>query len=163
MLIVMGGIGLLTGVYQNGIEQLNLLGISTGLLSGLSYAIFIFGFNYALKYGEPPAILSTALFAFTLILLPFIDREQAVSVLFSEDIFLFIVLGIIGAGISFFFYVKGLRKTLPSVASIVAMVEPVTASLFGVLILGQFLDPIQMIGMIVILITITILSTRKSA
>ncbi|KGP72679.1 membrane protein [Pontibacillus yanchengensis Y32] len=162
MLIVMGGIGLLTGVYQNGLGQLNILGIVTGLLSGLSYAIFIFGFNYALKYGEPPAILSTALLAFTLILLPFIDRGQAVSVLFSEDIFMFIVLGLIGAGISFFFYVKGLRNTLPSVASVVAMVEPVTASLFGVLVLGQFLNPTQIAGMVIILITITILTTKKT-
>jgi len=95
-------------------------------------------------------------------LLPFIGHEQAVSVLHSEDIFWFIVLGLIGAGISFFFYVKGLRKTLPSVASIVAMVEPVTASLFGVVILGQFLTLTQTTGMLVILITITILSTRKT-
>ncbi len=163
MIIVLGGIGLLTGVYQNGLEQMNVLGISAGLLSGLSYAIYIFSFNYALKYGEPPAILSTALVVFTLILLPFINHEQAISVFSSNDIFWFIVLGIIGAGISFFFYVKGLRKTLPSVASIVAMVEPVTASLFGVVILGQFLSLTQTMGMFVILITITVLSTRKSA
>ncbi|QHE51671.1 DMT family transporter [Pontibacillus sp. HMF3514] len=163
MLIVLGGMGLLTGVIPNGIGQLNLLGITAGLLSGLSYAIFIFAFNYALKYGEPPAILSTALFAFSLILFPFIDHEQAISVFYSEDIFWFIVLGLIGAGLSFFFYVKGLRATLPSVASVVAMAEPVTASLFGGLFLGQFLTLTQIIGMAVILITITILSTRKSA
>ncbi|MDX1444461.1 MAG: EamA/RhaT family transporter, partial [Gammaproteobacteria bacterium] len=46
------------------------------------------------------------------------------------------------------------------VASIVAMVEPVTASLFGVVVLGESLGNLQLVGMLLILATATALSLR---
>ena len=44
----------------------------------------------------------------------------------------------------------------------VAMVEPVTASLFGVLLLGDQLGIIQILGMAIILLTITVLSVKQA-
>ncbi|MCP1362624.1 EamA family transporter, partial [Halomonas sp. BBD45] len=52
--------------------------------------------------------------------------------------------------------------TSPTIASIVAMVEPATASLFGVVILGETLNLAQGIGMALILLTVTYLSTRQA-
>lgn len=56
----------------------------------------------------------------------------------------------------------GLRSTAPAVASIVAMVEPVTASLFGVVVLDQGLGALQVVGMGLILVTVTWLAVRSS-
>ncbi|MFC5711809.1 hypothetical protein ACFPU1_03360 [Thalassorhabdus alkalitolerans] len=75
----------------------------------------------------------------------------------SSDIGWFLLLGIAGAGISFIFYVIGIRWTALTTASMVAMVEPVTASLFGFL-----LTTIQLLGMVVILGTVTVLSVKQS-
>ncbi len=80
----------------------------------------------------------------------------------SSDLGLFLLLGILGAGLSFTLYVIGIRWTTPSNASMVAMVEPVTASLFGVLVIGDHLNAIQILGMAVILVTITVLSVKQS-
>ncbi|MCE7791386.1 DMT family transporter [Salipaludibacillus sp. CUR1] len=160
--VVMAGISLLTNVYEVGVGNLNSIGIITGLLAGISYAIFIFGFKYASAHGRPQTILTIAFFVFSVLLVFLIDGEQLVSVFYSDDLFLFVVLGVVGAGLSFFLYIKGVKIVSPSVASVVAMIEPVTASLFGVLILGEFLSFTQTIGMAIILITITLLSTRKS-
>lgn len=71
-------------------------------------------------------------------------------------------MGIVGAGISFIIYVIGIRWTAPTTASMVAMVEPVTASLFGVLLLGDHLTILQLLGMGFILVTITVLSVKQS-
>ena len=76
---------------------------------------------------------------------------------------LFLVLGVFGAGLSFIFYIVGLNHTAPAVASIVAMVEPVTASLFGVVVLREGLAAPQVLGMGLILLTVTALSVYARA
>ena len=69
----------------------------------------------------------------------------------------------LGAGLSFIFYIVGLRQATPAVASIVAMVEPVTASLFGAVVLNENLVGLQIFGMGLILVTVTALSVKSSA
>lgn len=80
---------------------------------------------------------------------------------FTDDAYGFLLLGLFGAGISFYLYLPGLRRTSPSAASMIAMVEPVTASLFGFVVLGQTLAPLQLFGMAIILVTITLLSLQR--
>ncbi|WP_121615517.1 DMT family transporter [Virgibacillus halodenitrificans] len=159
---VLVGIILLTGTYNTNSGAVSFLGLAAGLSAGLSYTLFIFGFKNASSIGKPQTMLTIAFFSFCLILFLFVDKNEAATVLTSGDIGLFLLLGILGAGISFIFYVIGIRKTAPTTASMVAMVEPVTASLFGVLLLGDQLTLIQFFGMVIILATITILSVKQS-
>ncbi|MCA1011679.1 EamA family transporter [Halobacillus halophilus] len=65
--------------------------------------------------------------------------DEAFSVATSNDIGWFLFLEIPGAGISFILYVIGIQWTAPTTVSMVAMVEPVTASLFGFLLIGDHL------------------------
>ncbi|WP_019375620.1 DMT family transporter [Virgibacillus halodenitrificans] len=159
---VLIGIILLTGTYNTNSEAVSFLGLAAGLSAGLSYTLFIFGFKNSSSIGKPQTTLTIAFFSFCLILFLFVDKNEAATVLTSGDIGWFLLLGILGAGISFIFYVIGIRKTAPTTASMVAMVEPVTASLFGVLLLGDQLTLIQFFGMVIILATITILSVKQS-
>lgn len=158
---VLAGIVLLTGAYNMGSLTVNALGVAAGLAAGLSYALFIFGFKNASSLGKPQATLTIAFFIFCIILFLFADINEA-AVLTSNDIGWFLLLGIVGAGISFILYVIGIRLTTPSKASMVAMVEPVTASLFGVLLLGDHLTLIQLVGMALILVTVTVVSVKTS-
>jgi len=156
--IVMLGIVLLTRIYDIDASGVTVLGVGAGLLAGLSYAIFIFGFKYAAPHGSPQAILSIAFVVLAFILIWPGDAEQTVAALSTPDWPLFVGLGVFGAGLSFVLYVIGLNHTAPAVASIVAMVEPVTASLFGVVILNENLVGSQILGMGLILTTVTALS-----
>jgi drug/metabolite transporter (DMT)-like permease len=63
---------------------------------------------------------------------------------------------------SFTLYIVGLRHTAPALASILAMVEPVTASLFGVVVLDETLAGPQIVGRRLILITVTVLSVSRT-
>ena len=157
------GVVLLTGIYDMGAAGITAMGVAAGLLSGLSYAVFIFGFKYAAPHGSPQAILSIAFAVLALILIWPSDVDQVVAVLSTPDWPLFAALGVLGAGLSFFLYVVGLKHTTPAVASIVAMVEPVTAALFGVLVLNETLVGLQVLGMALILVTATALSTSSPA
>ncbi|KIL51645.1 membrane protein [Jeotgalibacillus alimentarius] len=158
---VLIGIVLLTGAYQIDSLSVSLIGAITGLAAGLSYACFIFGFKNASSKGKPQTALTTAFLAFCIILFSISDKQEIVDPTTSSDIGWFLLLGMIGAGISFIVYVIGIRRTTAPTASMVAMVEPVTASLFGVLLLGDHLNLVQMIGMVIILATVTILSVKQ--
>lgn len=162
IVLVMAGIVLLTQVYNLSSTNITLLGVGAGLLSGLSYAVFIFGFKYAAPYGSPQAVLAIALAVLTVILVWPSDIAQASLVLKSEDLTLFISLGLIGAGLPFVFYIYGLKNTAPAVASVVAMVEPVTASLFSVVVINETLTWPQLLGMTLILVTVTGLSVYSN-
>ena len=158
IVLVMLGIVLLTKLYAISTSDLSLLGVGAGLLAGLSYAVFIFGFKYAAPHGSPQAILTIAFAVLTLALLLPSDTGQAIAVLGSPQWPLFITLGVLGAGLSFVFYITGLKHTQPTLASMIAMVEPITATLFGVLLLNGSLSILQVIGMAIILLTVTMLS-----
>ena len=163
IVMVMLGVVLLTGIYEMGAGEVTLLAAVAGLLSGLSYAVFIFGFKYAAPHGSPQAILVIAFAVLASILFWLSDAHQVVAVLSTPDWPLFIVLGVLGAGLSFIFYIVGLNHTAPAVASIVAMIEPVTASLFGVVVLNESLAALQIFGMGLILVTVTALSVYSRA
>ena len=162
IVMVMLGIVLLTGIYDVGAGEVTLIAAGAGLLSGLSYAVFIFGFKYAAPHGSPQAILVIAFAVLAAILVSLGDADQTVAVLKTSSWPLFVVLGVFGAGLSFILYIIGLNHTAPAVASIVAMVEPVTASLFGVVILDESLAGLQILGMGLILVTVTALSVYSS-
>lgn len=163
MVLVMVGIALLTQAYDIRASGVTALGVAAGLLSALSYALFIFGFKYTAPYGSPQAILTIAFAVLAVAVLLPSDMGQILSVPETPDWPLFAGLGVLGAGISFTAYVVGLNHTAPAVASIVAMVEPVTASLFGVAVLNESLAAVQVVGMGLILLTVTGLSVFSNA
>ncbi len=161
IVVVMIGIMLLTRVHDIGASGVTAIGVGAGLLSGLSYAVFIFGFKYAAPHGSPQAILAIAFAVLAVTLIGPAGLGQAAEVLQTSDWPLFVTLGVLGAGLSFVLYIIGLNHTAPAVASIVAMVEPVTASLFGVVVLSETLVGAQLVGMALILVTVTALSVRS--
>ncbi len=156
--VVMLGIILLTQIYQTGAGGVTLVGVGAGLLAGLSYTLFIFGFKYAAPHGSPQAILCIGFAVLAVVLFWPGDVDQKAEALSTADWPLFAALGVFGAGLSFVLYIIGLKHSSPAVASIVAMVEPVTAALFGVFVLNQTLIGPQIIGMGLILITVTAMS-----
>lgn len=162
IVLVMVGIMLLTRIHSIGEGSVTLIGAGAGLLAGLSYAVFIFSFKYAARYGSPQAILAVAFAVLVIILFWPNDADQIIAVLSTPSWPLFVVIGVLGAGLSFILYITGLNNTAPAVASIVAMVEPVTASLFGFMVLNENLIGSQVFGMVLILITVTTLSIYSS-
>jgi len=152
------GVALLTRIYDIDTAAVSPMGVAAGLLSGLCYAVFIFAFRNAGAYGSPQAVLAIAFTVLAAVLIWPGDDEQTVAALTTPDWRLFAALGGLGAGVSFFFYVVGMRRTRPTTASIVAMVEPITATLFGVAIMGERLAGLQLVGMGLILVMVTALS-----
>ena len=156
------GVALLTQFVGGGrLADLSLFGVVAGLLSGIAYAVFLFGFQNAIRHASPVVVLGVAFAVFLLILAPLVDHGQVMAAPLSDDMALFLLLGLFGAGLSFFLYVIGLRTAAPVSVSLVAAVEPVTASLFALLVLGQGLAIGQWLGMLLILATVTALGVGR--
>lgn len=125
--------------------------------------MFIFGFKYAAPYGSPQAILVIAFAVLVTTLIWPSDSGRIVTALSTPDWPLVGALGVLGAGLSFFLYVVGIHHTKATLASIVAMIEPITAALFGVAILSESLAGLQLVGMVLILVTVTALNVYTNA
>ncbi|MBN7825147.1 DMT family transporter [Bowmanella dokdonensis] len=162
ILLVMTGIVLLTGIYDSSGEKISLIGIIAGLLAGLSYSLFIFGFKLAAPHGSPQTILVIAFATLVLALSWSGTGGRFPDAVSSTDWPLFLTLGLLGGGLSFILYLLGLSRSTPALASVIAMIEPVTASLFGMLVLDESLAGIQLLGMALILFTVTLLSVHSS-
>lgn len=160
--LVLAGIVLLTGIYRAESTSITGAGIAAGLMAGLSYSLFIFGFKYASGIGSPPACLLIAFTVLVAVLSVPTGLQPTLAAIQSDYWPLFIMMGLLGGGISFAFYIIGLRTTAPTAASILAMVEPVTAALFGVAVLGAQLEGLQLLGMALVLVTVTALSVHSS-
>lgn len=158
VMVVMVGIVLLTQVYSVDGSSVTTFAIFAGILSAIFYALFIFGFKYASPYGSTQAILVIAFSTLVVILLFLVPMDEVSRVFVSDSLPIFMTLGVLGGGLSFIMYVNGINYTLPAIASIVAMIEPITASLFGVLFLDEVLDLVQVSGVVLILFAVTVLA-----
>jgi len=162
ILAVLLGVALLTDLVA-GLSELSLAAAAAGIAAGMAYAVFLFGFRNAAARASSVVTLGVAFLVFVLALGPFVDHYQLVAAPLSDDAPLFLLLGLLGAGLSFFLYVVGLKTASAVSVALVGAVEPVTAALFGLLVLDQTLGATQWLGMVVILAAVTFMSVQRQA
>ncbi|WP_078379933.1 DMT family transporter [Sutcliffiella halmapala] len=152
------GCTLIAGLSGSNVE-LTALGVLTGLGSGLGYALYtIFG-KFALKKYEPFSVTFYTFLVAAISLLPFTQLWQKLDVLFSVEVMLIgIGLGLIPTVLAYFLYTWGLGYTEGSKASIIATVEPIVASMIGLLVFSETLGIVQVIGAILILASVILVN-----
>lgn len=69
-------------------------------------------------------------------------------------------IGIAATGIAYLLFTSGLQKLPASSAVTLSMAEPVTASLLGVLVIGESLTPLAWLGLALLLLGIGVLALR---
>lgn len=91
------------------------------------------------------------------ILLPMaIITEGTFTELTRTNLWGFIYLGLIGTGLAYALWFRGIRKLSATAVSYLGLLSPVVATLIGYLFLQQTLTPVQLIGVGVIFISILI-------
>ena len=136
--------------------QISTMGLLSGLGAGVGYALYsIFG-RYAIKKGYDSLTITTYTFVFSAIgLAPMINWGHALSCLevsASELLFLFVICALVTIA-PYILYTRGLEGLENGKASILASVEPVVASLVGFLLYKEGMQPIQVLGMILVLLS----------
>ena len=154
------GCACVTGI-MSGQMALSFQGIAFGLMSGFGYALYsIFG-KLAInkKYSSDTITLYTFLMA-SIGVLPFIKGKHLVQTFYGNTnmlIYAFLLIVVVTV-IPYLSYTKGLSKMESGKAAVIASIEPVAATLVGILAFHEKLQIFTVIGIIIVLISIAIIN-----
>jgi DME family drug/metabolite transporter len=74
---------------------------------------------------------------------------------------LLIYLGVVPTAVAYALYTIGLRTTRVTVAGVLGLLEPLTATLLGVLFFGDRLGQVGVVGTALLLVAVVGLTTRR--
>jgi len=123
------------------------MGVAFGFVAGLSYAFYFFIIKRLREWMPSLEITTIYLGISSLILLP----SVFVIPLSELDLGWLIALGLIPTAIAFTLFNFGLKYCKISEGPLLALAEPVAASIFGFLVFNESFSGIQLFGMILIL------------
>lgn len=150
--LTFGGIFLVVGGYEPGALEVSLPVLATGLLSGLTYGLYSILGKPLAGHLEPAIILSYALgFGSVLLVLAALPTFHTLVGLSSSSYALLVMLAVVHTALAFGLYTVGLKRLDAGQAAIVATVEPVVVGAIGVVLLGEELTALKVIGALLVL------------
>jgi drug/metabolite transporter (DMT)-like permease len=163
MLGTLVGCFLVVGAYNLQLLALNRSGMISGMLAAISFAIYSVLSDFGMrKYAPWTVLLYGMLFAALMwnILHP---PLQAVLRSYSSVQWGWILfIGICGTVVPFGLYFKGIKRIRPTNASITATLEPLSAGVIASIFLGEVMLPLQIIGGLIVILSIILLQWNKS-
>ena len=154
---VLAGLGGLVGValiaVAGGVDgDLDPIGVAAAVGA---VVVTAFGFVLTKRWSPPEdtlVVTSWQLVAAGLILLPLavvvegpppaIDLPAALGYLY---------LGVLGSGLAYVLWFRGIARLGPSAAAVIGLVNPAVGVVLGVLLLGEHLGPLHVLGLVVVL------------
>ncbi len=152
-----------TGLFDT-TQRLSTKSVFYGLLTGFGYALYtIFG-KLLMKRGYKTLTITFYIFFFAAIFtIPFINPAETVvsAVKNKEDMIIVALMAVFNTVIPYILYTAGLKGVDPSVAPIIATVEPVVATLVGCFIFNEDISFYGIIGIVLVLASVVILNSSK--
>lgn len=161
LVLAFGGCVLVSGI---GGGTVTVAGVLFGLGSGIGYGLYsIFGTIALRKYST--FTITTYTFIVAGIGSFFVaDTPDMINKLMATDVvstLLFVLLtSVVTAVIPYLLYTLGLAKTTASKAAILATVEPVAATIFGVTVMNEKITLLAFAGIVLVLSAIVVLNVR---
>lgn len=164
LVLAFGGCVLVSGITGGG---LTLTGLLVGLGSGIGYGLYSILGTVALRRYSPFAVTTwTFLFAAVgslIISLPADIAAKMAAAPSLAGLLLFCLLtALITAVIPFLTYTLGLRSVEASNAGILATIEPMVATLFGIFLFSEPLTFMSGLGILLIIAAIILLNVRSA-
>lgn len=153
LLLTVLGCGCVSGLLRGG-SAMTLVGFLVGLGAGLGYALYSIFSRFALERGYSSLTISFYTFLIAALgTVPFVSLGNIGSAVFgSISTAGFIVLfGLVTTVIPYLTYTRGLQGVENGQASIIASVEPVVATLIGILVFHESLHVDEIAGILLIL------------
>lgn len=133
------------------------IGIVLALSAGVMFALYT---NCSKQLTENEETLPAVAMTFTLcaiMLLPF--SQQGVTWVFEvQNLLPMLFMALAATSLAYIFYLAGLEKISSSSAVTLSLAEPLTASLLGVFLVGEYLSPTSWVGVAMLLGGIVVLT-----
>lgn len=147
-----------SGLIEGG-SNINVPGVLAGIGAGLGYALYSIFSRFAINKGYSTLTITFYTFFFSGIgSLPLTNPVKAISLSFSSlSTAVFSVLFVlISTVFPYLLYTLGLKGTENGRASIIASIEPVSATLLGLIVFGEVPSVYGFIGMLLVLTGIVV-------
>ena len=163
MITAFAGCVLVTGIVGPGAANLSPMGILIGIGAGVGYALYsIFG-RYALDRGYSSATISLYTFFFATVSMVVIVPvssiyNKIVSGSTGKDIMLTLGIAIVATVLPYLLYTLGLSGVENGKAGIIASVEPVVATILGMIVYREALSLMSVVGIVLVLAAVILLN-----
>lgn len=162
LLLAVAGCYLMVGGYEIDLLHLNRTGILSGLVASLFFTFYALYGEKGLKKYDPWTLI---LYGFGVSALCYILLVSPVKILHEGHPIkiwvAFLYIAIFSTLIPFGFYFKGVERIRATRASITSTWEPVVAGLTAFLVLGELLDPLQVVGGLGVIAAIVLLQLSR--
>ncbi len=161
LILTLAGSALVVRIYDPASLFINAAGIAFGLASGVCYSLVTVMGRKALLHCSPTAVATWPVISGTLILMCITPPWQ-IEMSSPALVVLYLLLGLIGSVLPLLLYNKGLALGVEGgQAGILATIEPVVATLTGVLAFGDVLEGLQIVGIVSVLAGAALISFSK--
>jgi len=157
------GCYLVVGAYNLQLLTLNRIGIISGLLAAVAFAVYsVLSDSGMRKYTSWTVLLYGMLFAALMwnVLHPPLEAllQRYSAVQWGWILFI----GIFGTVLPFGLYFEGIKRIRPTPASITATLEPISAGVIASIFLGEIMGPWQIFGGLIVIVSIISLQLNKT-
>ncbi|MBQ7032248.1 MAG: EamA family transporter [Clostridia bacterium] len=157
------GCGLVSGII--GGFKVHPVGIAIGFLSGISYAAYNIFTKIEMQKGINPVKANFYCFLCSILVGAVAARPAGIVDCIGLNpptvIFLSVGVGIVACILPYFLYTKALQVIPAGTATSLGILEPMAATIFSVLILGEKLSAYSVAGIVLILGMVFLLSREK--
>lgn len=153
--------GLISTLTGAGDSHISIIGILTGIMSGFFYASYTITSNALLKRYSSLTIITYGFGLGSIALIPICDFGGMIEIVTTNGMWIHVlVMALCCTLLPYALYMQGLKHTEPSKASIMALMEPVVATIWGVCIFKELLTFMGFIGIVLIFVSVVILNIK---
>lgn len=160
-LLSLAGVALVSGITGGG--SLRLTGVLSSVGAGASYALYTLASKRLLDLGRPPAHAMGLVFGLAAVLsVPLALSDGTAWLSTGRGIALIAWLGLATTALAYVLFGWGLgRLPAPTVATL-TLLEPLTATVLGIAVLGERIAPVPACGLALLAVGIGVLAVASS-
>ena len=139
-------------------------GVCLALAAGLCYAIYAVAAARLISGGSPETAVMGLLFGSAAVLLaPVLAASPSGWLLTGRGIAVTVYLGVVTTVLAYLLYGRGLRTVPAPVAVTLGLAEPVVAAILGLVVLGERLSAIAVVGLVLVGLALAALVVGRTA
>jgi DME family drug/metabolite transporter len=133
-------------------SQVTMSGVALALCAGFGYAIFALGSKTILSSGVSSELAMAKVFGIASVMLaPTLFFVNLKWLTHSDAIVMVLWLGIVTLALAYWSYATGLRHLEPSQTTLITLVEPVVATILGVVALSERPSTVAWLGVLIVI------------
>ena len=143
-------------------QSLDARGVLLAVAAGSGYALYATAAKDLLKENPPLLVMAAAFAGGAVLLVPVAARTDLAWLSEPRGLPVAIHLGVVATAVAYAFFGRGLALVPTSTAATLSLFEPLTATVLGLLVLGERLTGLQAVGAAAVLIGVLVIATGGS-